>query len=141
MNIIVKNMPFEVHHSIELVKRYQRPLCRIYTIILLEIPEIKPDLALQISFKAFNNLVKSNGFVSILLIFGIYFWMTEINASSLTITQYIMVMQKAMKKVWKLIASHQIYDILNIWNRSSTNVVYDLSLNSLLLVYQEGNIG
>ena len=99
MNIIVKNMLVEAHYSIKLVKYYYRLLRSIYTIITSEIPEIKLDLALQILFKALNNSIKLNSFISILLVFSAYFWMIEIDAPSLKITQPIMARQKATEKV------------------------------------------
>ena len=141
MSIIVKNMPVKAHHSIELVEHYHGSLRRVYTIIITEICEIKPDLALQISFKAFNNSVGSNRLVPTLLVFGAYFWMTEIDAPLSIITQYTTAMQKAIEEVRKLVASCQVHDALNTWNRPFTSIVYDLPLNSLVLVYREGDTG
>ena len=99
MGIIVKNTPVEAYHSIGIVERYHRPLRRVYSIITSEIPGIKPNLALQMFFKAINNLVGPNGLIPSLLVFGAYPKMTELDASSPTIKQRAMTIKKAMDKV------------------------------------------
>lgn len=86
MNIVIKNVSVEAHHFIRLVKCYHGPLCRIYSIIILKIPRISYELALQILFKALNDFVDLNGLVSTLLIFGAYSQMAEMDALLLTIT-------------------------------------------------------
>jgi hypothetical protein len=49
-------------------------------------------------------------------------------------------MRKAMKKVRKTIASRQMNDVLNMRNDSSTILIHDLSLNSLVLMYRDRNV-
>lgn len=53
------------------------------------------------SFKAINNLVGPNRLVPTLLIFGAYFRISELNALSALITQYAIVMKKAINTVQK----------------------------------------
>lgn len=65
-----------------MIKRYHRFLQQVYSIIITKIPSIK---ALQIFFKVINNLISLNKLVFILLIFDIYFKITELNISSLSI--------------------------------------------------------
>ena len=86
MSIIVKNVPVKAHHSIGLVKHYDRSLRCVYTIITTEIPEIKPDLALQMLFKALNDLVGPNKLDPTLLIFGAYLQIIKIDTPSSIIT-------------------------------------------------------
>ena len=86
IGIIIKNIPIEEYHSIDMVKHYHRPLQQVYSIIITEILGIKPELALQIFFKAINNLVGLNGLVFILLVFGAYPRMTELDTPFLSIT-------------------------------------------------------
>ena len=93
------------------------------------------------SFKAINDSIDPNGLISILPVFGAYPRMTELDTLSLLITHYIMAMKKAIDKIRKCIASWQINDALNTCNRLSTASVHDLSINLLILVYQEGNAG
>ena len=124
-----------------MVEHYYGLLRQVYSIITMEIPSIKPDSALQLSFKAINNFVGPNSLVSTLLVFGIYPRITESDAPSPSITQGIMAMRKTMDKVRKCTTSQQVNDALNTWNRCSTAVIYNLPINSSVLVYCEGNVG
>ena len=99
MGIVVKNVPVEAHHLIGLVERYHGSLRRVYTIIVAEIPGIKPELALQMAFKALNDSVGPNGLLPALLVFGAYPQMSEMDALSPTITQLSTAMHKAMEEV------------------------------------------
>lgn len=72
MRIIVKNIPIEVHHFIQMLKRYYQSLQRVYIIITTKILEIVPDWTLQMSFMTINDLVNSNKLVSTLLVFAAY---------------------------------------------------------------------
>lgn len=141
MGITVKNVPVETHHSIGLVERYHGPRRRVYTIITAEIPGIEPDLALQMAFKALNDTAGPNELVPTLLVFGAYPRLTEMDAPSPSITQRTVAMRKAMEEVRKSQASRQVNDALNTRNRPSTSLIHDLSLNSLVLVFREGNAG
>lgn len=101
MGIIIKNALVEAHHSIGMVERYHRPLRRVYLIVTKNIFGIKPDLVLQISFKAINDSVGLNGLVSTLLVFGAYSRITKLDAPSSTIGQRAMAMKKVIKEVRK----------------------------------------
>jgi hypothetical protein len=46
-------------------------------------------------------------------------------------------MKKTMNEVKRLIAIRQVNNALNIRNESSTAILHDLSLNSLILIYRE----
>ena len=105
IGIIIKNAPVETHHSIGMVERYHGPLRQVYSIITTEIPGIKPELALQISFKAINDSVGPNGLVSTRLVFGAYPKMSELDVPSASITQRATAMKKAMNEVQKCTAS------------------------------------
>ncbi len=141
MGIIVKNIPIEAHHSIGMVERYHGPLRQIYSIITTELPGIKPELALQISFKALKDSVRPNGLVPTLLVFGAYPRMTDMNAPSPTITQRNIAMRKAMEEIRRSHAFRLVNDALNTRNGPSTSLIHDLPLNSLVLVFREGNAG
>ena len=69
MEILVKNIFIKTHHLINLIELYHELLRRVY-IIILEIFEINANLILQMSFKIFNDSVKSNDFVFTLLVFN-----------------------------------------------------------------------
>ena len=134
-----QNAPVEAHHSIGMIERYYGPLQRVDSIISTEIPGIELDLALQMSFKAINDLVGPDGLVPTLLVFGAYPRMTEMDAPSPSITQRALTMRKAMNKIRRCIASRQNNDVLNTQNRPSTGSVHDLPINSPVLIYLEWN--
>ncbi len=99
MGIIVKNAPVEAHYFISMVKRYHACLRRVYSIITTEIPGIKPDLALPMSFNAINNSVSPNWLVPTLLVIGDYLKMTEKDSPSLSPTKRAIAIRKAMNEV------------------------------------------
>ncbi len=68
MNIIVKIVSIETHHSIEMMKRYHESLRRAYSIISTEISEIDLELALQMTFKVINDSIEFYDLIFILLI-------------------------------------------------------------------------
>ncbi len=138
MGITVKTAPVEAHHSIGMVERYHGPLRRVYAIITAEISGIDPEIALQMAFKALNDSVGPDGLVLILLVFGAYPRMIEMDASSLTITQRAIAMRKAMEEVQKFIATRQMNDALNTRNGLIITLFHGLSLNSSVLVFREG---
>ena len=139
MKIIIKNVLVEAHNSIDLVERYHESLRRVFNIITTEMTDISSEFALQMSFKTLNDSVNSNDLVSTLLIFDAYLRMIELNASSSTIIQRFIAMKRVMNEVRKMNASKQIRNALNTRNDSFTTMIHDLSLNSLILVYREGN--
>ncbi len=46
-----------------------------------------------------------------------------------------------MEEVKKIQVEHQVADVLNMRNSPNTTTIYDLPLNSLVLVQREGNTG
>jgi hypothetical protein len=140
MSIEIKTISVETHHSIEMIKRYHESLRRIYSIIVAEIPDIDSDSALQMSFKALNDSIKSDDLISTLLMFDAYLRMIESDASSSTITQRFMIMKKAINEIKRLVITRQVNDALNTRNEPSTASLHDLSLNSPILVFRENNI-
>ena len=141
MKIMMKNVSVETHHSIDQIERYHEPFRRVYLIIISKIPGIDSNFELQMTLKAVNDSIKSHGLVPILLIFGAYSRMTELNAPSPTINQRAIVMKKAMDEMRKLNANRQINDVLNTRNGFSTIHLHDFPLNSSVLVYREGPAG
>ena len=113
----------------------------MYAIITVEISGFKQNLALQMAFKALNDSVGPSGLVPTLLVFGAYPRMTEIDVLSPTISQRATAMQKAMEEIQKSTALRQVNDALNTRNGPSTSLIHNLPLNSLVLVFREGNTG
>jgi len=61
-------------------------------------------MALQMSFKAANDLVSPNGLILTLLVYGAYPQMTEYNPPSLIVSQRAKAIQKAIEEVCELSA-------------------------------------
>jgi hypothetical protein len=140
MNITVKIVLIEIHHSIEMMKRYHESLRRVYSIIATEISEIDSELTLQMTFKTINDSIELNDLISTLLVFEVYSRMMKMNVSSSIIIQRAIVMKKIMNEIRKFNAIRQMNDALNTRNESSINFIHDLSLNSLILIFREKNI-
>ncbi len=138
MSIEVKTILVETHHSVEMMKRYHESLRRIYSIIIAEMLTIDLESALQMSFKTLNDLIELDDLISTLLMFEAYSRMTD-DVSSSTITQRAIVMRKIMNEVKRLVTICQMNDALNTRNKSSITSIHDLSLNSQVLVFREGN--
>jgi hypothetical protein len=137
MKITIKTILVETHHSIEMMKRYHDSLRRVYAIITIEISSIDLEIALQMTFKILNDSIEFDDLIIILLVFEAYFRMTEMNVSSSTINQRVIVMRKAMKEVQKFIAIRQMNDALNTRNESIITLIHELSLNSQVLIFRE----
>ncbi|KAI1003689.1 hypothetical protein K3495_g4514 [Podosphaera aphanis] len=125
--------------SIGLVEIYHGPLRRIYNIIISEIPGTVNHLALQMTFKALNDLVGPDGLVPTLLVFGAYPRMVERNAPSPTVMERTKALRTAMRELERIRATRQVHDALNTRNGPSTTEIHKLPLNSLVWVWQEGN--
>jgi hypothetical protein len=141
MGIRTKAVLVEAHNSIGMVERYHSPLRRVYQIIVIELPGIDRDAALQMAFKALNDTAGLDGLVPTLLVFGAYPRMTELDAPSPTVTQRANAVKKAMAEIRKLRAERQVADALSMRNGPKTDAVHNLPPNSPVLVWREGNTG
>ncbi len=139
MSIEIKTISIETHHSIEMMKQYHESLRRIYSIIIAEMLVIDLESILQISFKTLNDSAKLDDLISTLLMFEAYLKMIELDASSSTITQRVIIMKKTMNEIKRLVITRQINDALNIRNKSNITFIHDLFLNSQVLVFRESN--
>ena len=72
MGIHIKAVPVEAHNSIGMMERYHSLLRQVYQIIVVELPEIDRDVALQMAFKALNDTAGPDSLVPTLLVFGAY---------------------------------------------------------------------
>ena len=68
-----------------IVERYYRLIRRAYSIIIAKIPSISKDMALQMAFKAINDIVGPNRLVPTLLVYSDYLQITKHNPLSLLI--------------------------------------------------------
>lgn len=113
IGIMVQNTLVKVHHSISKVKHYHKSLQQVYSIIITEISGIKPNLILQMSFKAINDLVGFNGLVFTLLVFDSYPKITKQDAPFSSITKSALAMKKAINEVQKSTTFQQINNVFN----------------------------
>ena len=81
----VKIILVKAHNSVGIVERYYRPICRAYSIIIAKIPSISKDMALQMAFKAINDIARPNRLILTLLVYSTYSRITEYNPLSLLV--------------------------------------------------------
>ena len=60
-----------------IIKCYYGLICQAYSIIIAKILNISKDIALQMAFKAINNIAGPNGLVLILLVYSAYSRITK----------------------------------------------------------------
>jgi hypothetical protein len=85
-----------------IVKRYYRLICRAYTIITAKILDISKDMALQMAFKAINDIIGLDSLVLTLLVYSAYPRITEHDPLLLLVTKRALAIKKAIAKVQKL---------------------------------------
>jgi di/tripeptidase len=104
MAIEVKEVPVEAHNSVGQVKRYHAPLRHAYEIIQdkLEDKHIDKEIMLQMAVKAINDSAGPDGIVPILLVFGAYPRLTEMDPPSPSVTKRAEAIRVATKKVRRL---------------------------------------
>jgi len=95
-------VPVKAHNSVGIVECYYSPLRRIYYIIIIKLPDINKDMALQMAFKAINDSAGPNGLIPTLLVFGAYLCIVESNAPNPTVIKRAAAFKKAMEEVKKL---------------------------------------
>jgi len=93
------------------------------------------------AFKAINNSAGPNSLIPTLLVFGAYPYMVESDAPNPIVIQRAAALKKAIEEVKKLRAKRQVADTLNMRNGPKTTAIYNLPLNSPILVWREGPIG
>ena len=85
MGLKVKIVLIEAYNFVGIVERYYRLIRQAYSIIIAKIPGISKDMALQMAFKAINDIAGLNRLVLTLLVYGAYPRITEHNPLSLLI--------------------------------------------------------
>jgi hypothetical protein len=138
---ITVSVPVEAHWSIGTIERYHAVLRRSYEIISEEVPELAPDMALQMAVKAVNDTAGPDGYVSTLLVFGAYPRIAEYSPPAPTVAQCAAAVKKAMTKVQRLHTIRQVNNALNTRNGPSSTLVHCLPLNSDVLIWREGGTG
>ena len=89
--------------------------------------------------KAVNDTAGFDGLVPTLLVYRVYLRINNLDFPALSIIEQAAVIWKAITKIVKLQAKQAINSTLHYCNRLDIILVYNLLLNSKVLVYKSGN--
>ena len=87
--------------------------------------------------KAVNNTASPNGLVPTLLVYGAYPRMSNLDPPAPSVTDRAAVIRKAMAEIVKLRAKQTVNSALHHCNGPDMTPIYDLPLNSEVLVWRE----
>jgi hypothetical protein len=87
--------------------------------------------------KAVNDTAGPDGLVPTLLVYGAYPRISNLDPPAPSITERAAAIRKAMAEIVKLRAKQAINNALYYRNRPNTTPVYDLPLNSEVLIWRE----
>jgi hypothetical protein len=91
-------------------------------------------MALQMAFKAINNIIGLDSLILTLLVYSAYPRITEHDPLLLLVTKRALAIKKAIAKVQKLKAKRQVNNAFNARNGPSITTIHELALNSKVLV-------
>jgi hypothetical protein len=92
------------------------------------------EMILQMTVKTINDIVGLDELVFTLLIFDVYSRMHVMNSPISSISQRVMIIEKAMTEMRKFRAERQVADALNTRNDLIIISIHDLLLNSDVLI-------
>ncbi|PVH68174.1 hypothetical protein DL98DRAFT_353188, partial [Cadophora sp. DSE1049] len=113
-NSTPKLVPIKTHYFISKIKKYHRPLCYTYKIVIKKHFKLNNKNRLQITVKAVNDTTSLSKLILILLVFGVYFKIIKLDPLNLSVKQRATIIRKAIKKV------RRIYIIRKVNNTLST---------------------
>ena len=87
--------------------------------------------------KAVNNTASPNGLVPTLLVYGAYPRISNLGPPAPSITERAAIIQKAIAKIVKLRAKQTVNNALYYRNGPNTTLVYNLPLNSKVLIWRK----
>ena len=87
--------------------------------------------------KAINNTASPDGLVPTLLVYGAYPRISNLDPPAPSIIERVTVIRKAIAKIVKLRAKQAVSNALHHRNRPNTTPVYNLPLNSKVLIWRE----
>ena len=87
--------------------------------------------------KAVNNTAGPNGLVPTLLVYRAYPRISNLDPPAPSITDRAAIIQKAMAEIVKLQAKQTVNKALHHYNRPDTTLIYDLLLNSKVLMWRK----
>ena len=87
--------------------------------------------------KAINNTASPNKLVLTLLVYGAYLRISKLDPPAPSIIERAAIIQKAIAEIVKLQAKQTINNALYYYNRPNTTLVYNLPLNSKVLIQRK----
>ena len=84
--------------------------------------------------KAVNNTAGPDGLVPTLLVYGAYLRISNLDPPTPSIIEQAAIIRKAIAKIVKLRAKQAVSNALYYRNRPNTTLVYNLPLNSKVLI-------
>ena len=84
--------------------------------------------------KAINNTASLDGLVPTLLVYGAYLRISNLDPPTPSIIEQAAVIRKAMAEIVKLRAKQAVSNALHYYNGPNTTLVYNLPLNSKVLI-------
>jgi hypothetical protein len=84
--------------------------------------------------KAVNDTTGPDGLVSILLVYGAYLRINNLDPSTPSIIDRAVIIRKAMAEIVKLRAKQTVNSALHYRNGPDTTLIHDLPLNSEVLI-------
>jgi hypothetical protein len=87
--------------------------------------------------KAVNDTAGPDGLVPTLLVYGAYLRISNLGPPTPSITEQAAIIRKAMAEIVKLWAKQTINNALHHRNGPNTTLVYNLPLNSKVLIWRK----
>ena len=87
--------------------------------------------------KAVNDTTGPDGLVPTLLVYGAYPRISNLDPPAPSITEQAAVIRKAIAEIVKLWAKQTVNNALHHYNGPNTTLVYDLPLNSKVLIWRK----
>jgi len=87
--------------------------------------------------KAINNTASPNGLIPTLLVYGAYLRISKLDPPTPSVIDRAAIIQKVMAKIVKLRAKQTINNALYYRNGPNTTLVYNLPLNSKVLIWRK----
>ena len=84
--------------------------------------------------KAINNTAGPNGLIPTLLVYGAYLRISKLDPPTPSIIDWAATIRKAIAEIVKLRAKQTINNALHYYNGPNTTLVYNLPLNSKVLI-------
>ena len=89
------------------------------------------------AIKAVNNTASPNRLVPILLVYGAYLRISNLGPPAPSITERAAIIRKVMAEIVKLRAKQTVNNALYYRNGPSITLVYNLPLNSKVLIWRK----